>query len=378
MAPILRKGRLLGVPPMDVVLAVVLLVAAVGGLLTREIHETPWTVTVPVAVVTSLSLLGRTRWPLVAAVVTAVANVAQAVWADQPPGSVVSLVVILLLAYGVGVECEEALAACGLAVLLLSSYFTDWREGGSDYVFITVLLGGSWLLGRAVRTWRTRATTAEQHQRDVAKLAVAEERTRIARELHDVVAHGLSVIAVQADAAEAALERDPALAGEPLRAIRTSARDALSDMRQLLEVLRTEGSDERAPARGLADLPRLVEGMRASGLPLEAEIRVAEDVPAGLSLTIFRIPQEGLTNVRTHAGAVPTHLEVVGEAGEVRVRVANEAGAPLPAEQGGGLRGHGLIGVRERVRAAGGTVTAGPTAAGGFEIDVVLPLGGSS
>jgi signal transduction histidine kinase len=363
---------------MDVVLAVVLLVAAVGGLLTREIHETPWTVTVPVAVVTSLSLLGRTRWPLVAAVVAAVANVAQAVWADQPPGSVVSLVVILLLAYGVGVECEEALAACGLAVLLLSSYFTDWREGGSDYVFITVLLGGSWLLGRAVRTWRTRATTAEQHQRDVAKLAVAEERTRIARELHDVVAHGLSVIAVQADAAEAALERDPALAGEPLRAIRTSARDALSDMRQLLEVLRTEGSDERAPARGLADLPRLVEGMRASGLPLEAEIRVAEDVPAGLSLTIFRIAQEGLTNVRTHAGAVPTHLEVVGEAGEVRVRVANEAGAPLPAEQGGGLRGHGLIGVRERVRAAGGTVTAGPTAAGGFEIDVVLPLGGSS
>lgn len=363
---------------MDVVLALTLLVVGVGGLLTHEIQETPWAITIPVAVVTSLSLLWRTRAPLIAAVVTALANIAQGVWADVPPGSVVSLVVLLLLSYGVGTECEEALAACGLGALLLSSFFTDWREGGSDYVFITVLLGGAWLLGRAARSWRTRATTAEQHQRDVARLAVADERSRIARELHDVVAHGLSVIAVQADAAEAALAHDPALAGEPLRAIRTSARDALSDMRQLLEVLRTESSDERAPARGLADLPHLVEGMRASGLPLETEIRVDQDVPAGLSLTIFRIAQEGLTNVRTHAGTVPTHLEIVGDAGQVRVRVANEAGAAPRADQDGIPHGHGLIGVRERVRAAGGTVTAGPTAGGGFEIDVVLPLRGSS
>lgn len=377
MAPLLRNRRLLGLPPMDVVLALVLLVMAVGGLLTHEIHESPLAITLPVAVVTSLSVLGRTRAPLVAAVVTSLANVGQALWAGQPPGSVVSLVVLLLLAYGVGVECQEAVAAGGLAALLLSSFFGNWRGGGSDYVFITVLLGGAWLLGRAARSWRTRATLAEQHQRDLARLAVAEERTRIARELHDVVAHGLSVIAVQADAAEGALAHNPALAGEPLRAIRTSARDALTDMRQLLQVLRTESGDDRTPARGIGDLPHLVEGMRASGLPLETEIRAVNDVPAGLSLTIFRIAQEGLTNVRTHAGAVPTRLEVVGEGQQVRIRVTNAAGHRASGDANVRPPGHGLIGVRERVRAAGGTVSAGPTPTGGFEIDVVLPLRGT-
>jgi signal transduction histidine kinase len=371
---LLRDRRVLGVPPLDVGLAAILVFLSVGGLLAGEVHETPLTVTVPVAAVTGLSVLGRTRAPLAAAVVTAVANLVQALVADQAPGTVMSLLVLLLLSYGVGVESDETPAACGLAVLVLGTYVTDWRDGGSDYAFITILLGGAWLLGRGARSWRARATYAEQHQRDLALLAVAEERGRIARELHDVVAHGLSVIAVQSDAAEAALDRDPTLAGPPLRAIRASARDALSDMRQLLHVLRTDDVGDRAPARGIDDLPDLVAAARLAGLPLDSDIRVDSVLPAGLSLAVFRIAQEGLTNVRKHAGAVPTHLEVLGEGGRVTVRVANDGPAVSPGTELS--TGHGLLGVRERTLAAGGTLRVGPTGQGGFELVAVLPVDG--
>jgi signal transduction histidine kinase len=371
---LLRDRRVLGIPPLDIGLAGILLFSSVGGLLTGQIDETPLGVTVSVAVVTCASVLGRTRAPLLAAVVTATANVVQALAADQAPGSVGSLLVLLLLSYGVGVEAEEARAAAGLAVLLLGTFVTEWRDGGSDYVFITVLLGGAWLLGRAARSWRARATYAEQHQRDLARLAVADERTRIARELHDVVAHSLSVIAVQADAAEAALAKDPDRAGPPLRAIRDSARDALGDMRQMLEVLRTDDPDDRSPAHGIADLDQLVAGMRAAGLPLDADIRVGTVLPAGLGLAVYRIAQEGLTNVRKHAGAVPTRLHVDDDGRSVRVRVCNDAPTDPPTVDRLST-GHGLVGVRERARVAGGSVRSGPTASGGFELVAVLPIG---
>jgi signal transduction histidine kinase len=303
-----------------------------------------------------------------------VANVVQALWGSESPGTLMALVIILVIAYSLGAEAEEPVAALGLGLMLAALFTTEWLDNGSDYAFIAIELGGAWLLGRAARSWRSRATYAEQHQRDLALLAVAEERTRIARELHDVVAHGLSVIAVQSDAAEAALGRDPALAGPPLRAIRASARDALTDMRQLLHVLRTDDVGERAPARGLDDLPDLVEAARLAGLPLDSEIRVESVLPAGLSLAVYRIAQEGLTNVRKHAGAVRTCLEVVADAGRVIVRVVNDPPAVAPVTDLS--TGHGLLGARERALAAGGTFRAGPTAHGGFELVAELPVEG--
>jgi signal transduction histidine kinase len=374
------RRHVLGIPPGDVALATVLLLASAGGLLSGEVTEKPLALTLPVAVATSLSLLGRTRVPLVAAAVVAAANLVQALWGSESPGTLMALVIILIVAYSLGAEAEESVAAVGLGLMLAALFTTEWLDDGSDYAFIAIELGGAWLLGRAARSWRSRATYAEQHQRDLALLAVADERTRIARELHDVVAHGLSVIAVQSDAAEAALARDPALAGPPLRAIRASARDALVDMRQLLHVLRTDGADERAPARGIDDLPDLVDASLRAGLPLETDIRVEPPLPAGISLAVYRIAQEGLTNVRKHAGAVPTCLEVVSEGSTVRVRVANGparvvTGAELAADLS---TGHGLLGARERVLAAGGTLHAGPTAHGGFELVAVLPVRGTS
>jgi signal transduction histidine kinase len=338
------------------------------------VHERPLALTLPVAVATSLSLLGRTRAPLVAAAVVAMGNVVQALWGSESPGTLMALVIILVVAYSLGAEAEESVAAVGLGLMLAALFTTEWLDDGSDYAFIAIELGGAWLLGRAARSWRSRATYAEQHQRDLALLAVADERTRIARELHDVVAHGLSVIAVQSDAAEAALARDPALAEAPLRAIRASARDALADMRQLLHVLRTDDVDDRAPARGLDDLPDLVEAARLAGLPLDSEVRVEPGLPAGLSLAVYRITQEALTNVRKHAGTVRTCLEVVADAGRVTVRVVNDPPAVSPVTDFS--TGHGLLGARERALAAGGTFRAGPTAQGGFELVAVLPVDG--
>jgi signal transduction histidine kinase len=332
-------------------------------------------VTLPVAVVSTLAIAVRTRFPVAVAGVIAAMAVTQALATGHASGTLWALVVFLVSAYTVAAERDEGWASVGLGLVLGAQFLCEWRSNGTDYPFDTLVFGGVWLFGRGTRSWRNQATYAQQHQQDLALLAVAEERTRIARELHDVVAHSLSVIAVQADAAEAALAKDPGRAGAPLRAIRGSAREALSDMRQLLQVLRTDDADDRSPARGIADLDQLVAGMRASGLPVEAEIRVGSTLPAGLGLAVYRIAQEGLTNVRKHAGTAPTRLCVDQDGPTVRVQVCNEAPTGAEAPVGRGLStGHGLLGVRERIRAAGGSLRSGPTESGGFELVAVLPI----
>jgi signal transduction histidine kinase len=370
------------VPPLDLALGVVLLIPWLGAVLTGEVVEGSRAVTIPVAVLSCAAVAGRSRWPLPAALVVAIAGLTQSLVGTTSPGTIMALVAILVVAYSVAADCDEGAAAVGLIAVLGASLLEEWSDHGTDYVFVTVEIAGAWLLGRAARHLRRRATYAEQHQRDLARLAVAEERTRIARELHDVVAHSLSVIAVQADAAEAVLARDPERAVAPMRAIRSSARDALSDLRQLLHVLRTEGAADdddpgpADPARRIADLSELVGLMRASGLPVEADIRVDDPLPAGLELAGYRIAQEGLTNVRKHAGAVPTRLRVDDDGSNVRVQVRNDA--PIHPPRADRLStGHGLVGVRERARAAGGSVRSGPTESGGFELVAVLPIGAS-
>jgi signal transduction histidine kinase len=370
-----RHLRLYDLPVSDVALALVLVVASLGAILTGEVDEGPRWVTIPVALVGGSAVAVRARWAFQAALAVALAGLAQSAFGDGSPGTIMGLVEILLVVYSAGAECEEGMASIALTAVLGSALLEEWLDHGSDYAFVTIEIGGIWLLGRAVRTWRSRATYAEQHQRDLARLAVAAERTRIARELHDVVAHSLSVISVQADAAEAALEVDPDRVGQALRAIRGSARDALGDMRQMLYLLRVEDdreTDDRSPARGLADLPELVAGMRDAGLALDVDIRVPDDLPSGLGLAVYRIAQEGLTNVRRHAGTVPTRLLVTGRDHELRVEVHNDA-PPLTVPASPLSTGLGLVGVRERTQAAGGSLDAGPTPVGGFSLVVRLP-----
>jgi signal transduction histidine kinase len=236
------------------------------------------------------------------------------------------------------------------------------------------------LAGRLVRHHREqaeslRALTAElEHERErTAQLAVAEERARIARELHDVVAHGLSVIAIQADGAEAALQQDPERAQRPLRAIRRSAEEALAEMRRLLGVLRTDEEADLAPQPGLAQLPTLVERARSAGLPVtlyvDGEPRA---LPASLDLSAYRIVQEALTNVHKHAGDAPTSVKVVWRRNLLGIQVRDTGTAGVVPRVNGS--GHGLVGMRERVKLHGGELRAEPHAHGGFEVVAKLPL----
>jgi signal transduction histidine kinase len=357
----------------DVALAVVTAALSLGAIATGSVHEGSAALTVPVAVVVSGCLLVRSWSPVLAATVAVAAGVVQAAAATSP-GTIGALIAYLLLTYTVGSEHDETWAlAGGLLTVggLWAQVALDQGLGdGVDLLFVLLVFGGAWLAGRGVREWRNRATYAEQHRRDLADLAVAHERVRIAREMHDAVANALTVIAVQSDAAEAALERDPALAADPVRRIGVSARTALTDMRHLLAVLRPEPG-ERAPAKRLADLEALVSSMREAGLPVTAELPGAD---ARCSLAVehaaYRIAQEGLTNVLKHAGPVPTRLDVSTAGATVEIRVRNAPGAGLAdaAEPG-----RGLVGIRERVSAVGGRVEAGTDAKGGFELRASLP-----
>jgi signal transduction histidine kinase len=269
-----------------------------------------------------------------------------------------------------------ALTAYGVGISILNSYLNHVVPGEYFGAVSAVLLPA--VAGRVVRVQRHQtqrlhalAAELERERERTAQMAVAEERARIARELHDVVAHALSVIAIQADGADAALEAEPDRARRPLRTIRRSAEEALGEMRRLLGVLRDDG-DRLEPQPGLAQLEGLVERARAAGMPVTLHVDgVPRHVSAGLDLSAFRIVQEALTNVHKHARGAPATVRVSWERRALALRI-RDAGTGRPAHVNGD--GHGLIGMRERVRLHGGELEAGPVHGGGFEVRAVLPL----
>jgi signal transduction histidine kinase len=238
------------------------------------------------------------------------------------------------------------------------------------------------LAGRAVRS-RSRLT-AELHEAAVradeareaeAERAVAEERRRIAREMHDVVAHSVSMMVVQAGGARRILERDPARAVAAAELIERTGRAALAEMRALLGVLHAEEHSEYAPQPTLRELDALVERARSAGVPVEVTVAgERRDLPAGLDLAAYRVVQEALTNVVKHSGGAPTEVSVHYRPDAVEMRIADRGNGNLGARLGGG--GHGLAGMRERVRMYGGQLHAGRRRGGGFEVHVLLPLEG--
>jgi signal transduction histidine kinase len=228
------------------------------------------------------------------------------------------------------------------------------------------------LLGRMTYNRRRRLA----RDREVAaREAVLDERARIARELHDVVAHHMSVMVVQAGAARAVGERDPAAAAEALRQIEASGRTGLAEMRRLLEVLKSgEEGDGRAPQPGLAQLNDLIEGMRATGMLVEAEVAgPPRPLPPGVDLSAYRIVQEALTNSLKHAGGASAHVLVRYETDAVELEVVDDGPGPPPSDANGAAAGHGLIGMRERVQLFGGELDAGSRAGGGFRVWARLP-----
>jgi signal transduction histidine kinase len=320
----------------------------------------PRAVGVAIALCSTLPIAFRRPHPVAAAVIGILP------WAIETDGYlVVGYVAVLLLFYTLAAEVDDLRVVVAVVAFTLAlSVFTLIRldEGIAEYLSSFLAVIAPCAVGRLVR--RERATAQ--------RIAVAEERARIARELHDVVAHGVSVIAVQADAAEAALEQDPARAGVPLRTIRGSAHEALGEMRRMLGVLRSEDEgSEHGPQPGLAQLPALLEHARAAGVPVELRVEgEPRPLSASLDLTAYRILQEALTNVRRHAPGAPTTVSVTWSATALELAI-RDAG---PGPNGSSPGGHGLVGMQERVRIHGGRLHTGAPAGGGFEVIVQLPL----
>lgn len=232
--------------------------------------------------------------------------------------------------------------------------------------------------GRQAYTEATeaRARELERSRQSDQDRAIVEERARIARELHDVVAHGLSVIVVQASAAQRVLDRDPAGTASALQQIEQTGRTALNEMRQVLGAIRTEPSESWQPAPGLGSLDELVAEMRSTGLVVsvsEESDELTEVLPATVDLTAYRIIQESLTNVLKHGGrGAQASVEIVRHARSLELKIVDNGRGAGAGDSGG----HGLRGMQERVEVFGGTFTAGPKAGGGFVVSVTLPLDG--
>jgi signal transduction histidine kinase len=247
--------------------------------------------------------------------------------------------------------------------------------GGAVLAVVAPAAAGRLVAHHRAQTARLRELTAELVRERAAaeRTAVAEERARIARELHDVIGHEVSVIALQADAAAAALARAPERAGAPVATIRSAAARALTEMRRVVGLLRDDDGeeDDLHPQPGLSDLADLVEAGRAAGQAIDLDLLLPpEPLPSGLQLTVYRIVQEGLTNARRHAPGSLTRVRVAADLEAVCVDVLSTGG-----RTGSGPGGrHGLVGMRERVRMHGGDLRTGATR-NGFTVSARLPLG---
>ena len=266
----------------------------------------------------------------------------------------------------------------------------DWISGPTDvrtttvsFVALATVVFASWLLGYLSRTRRAyvaalegRAAQLERDAEQQAQIATAAERARIAREMHDVVAHSLSVMVVQADGALYASRRRPEQAVETLRTISSTGRSSLAEMRKLLGLLRDDDAGTRAtlaPVPGAADLLELVEQLRASGLTISLDVDGdLRRVDAATGLTTYRIVQEALTNTLKHGGPdVRASVDVKVTTDSVRIRVDDDGRGSTVADDG---LGHGIVGMRERIAVHEGQVDAGPRPGGGFRVLAVVPL----
>jgi signal transduction histidine kinase len=296
--------------------------------------------------------------------------------ADEAP-PFASLLTAGVAFYSLGAHADEREATIGFLVGVIAFWITVFITGDVDFesfFFSTTLAVAPWLFGRIVRARHLRLVTAEREQEQRARIAVGEERARIARELHDVVAHSVGVIVVQAEGARRVFDRDPERAREALESIERTARTALADMRRSLGVLRRE-DDERAlaPQPGVDDLTGLIEEARAGGVTVELAVE-GEPVPLpqAIDLSTYRIVQEALTNVIKHAGAARALVTVRYLDDELEVEVADDgAGPPAHAADSSGL---GIVGMRERVEAHGGRLHTGARRDRGFVVRASLPL----
>ena len=364
----------------DYALAAVLTVATQIEVWTNDGVESPFAVQVVSFLLITVPLAWRRTSPLVAAGVVSLGFAAQVIAAGDAP-VLGGLVAAIVLTYSAGAYLRGRQAVVGVAFitlgLIVAALWDEDKRSLSDTFGNVLIFAVIWALGRAVSTRQRRAEALEVTARESeerARAAAAEERGRIARELHDVIAHNVSVMVLQAGAARQVLDRDPERVREPLYTIERSGREAIEEMRRLLGILRANGGPlSLSPQPSLDDLDDLADNARRNGI--DVDIRRADDgapLPAGLELTAYRIVQEALTNSIKHSGGSSATVTVRRDEEGLVVDVVDDG-----ARSGGQLgTGHGLIGMRERVAVYGGRLEAGTAPDGGFRVTAHLPTGG--
>ena len=335
---------------------------------------------VPASIVTTGALLFRRRFPFGApvAVLAMVAGVSF-VEGNFAPGSAAIFLATITSALLLGMAPERGQALAGIPVYVAAiaiAIRNQPSDGLEDFIFVTLILTCAWAAGFAIKSKLADAEARRLHAEEQARTAAEEERGRIARELHDVVAHSVSVMTVQAGAVRRQLAPEQQRERDALLTVEETGRQALTEMRRLLGVLRQDGeSPELAPQPGLATLDTLVQQVREAGLPVELSFEGDRTtLPPGIDLSAYRIVQEALTNTLRHAGPARAWVAVRYRADEVEVEVANDGRS---SESGDGY-GHGLVGMRERVALCGGDLNAGPRPGGGYTISARLPVAGSA
>jgi signal transduction histidine kinase len=357
----------------DWALALVTLATTLGSAFNHDRTE----LGVPLALLLGLPLLARRSHPLATlAVATTATALGIAFWGDYNP------LAAGIALYTVADRCERRVSlGAGVAAL---AFLTPWLLSSFGWTNVLGFLGRlvgfavAWLAGDSLRTRRKyvheleeKAERLERERRNEAARAAAEEQARIARELHDVIAHNLSVIVVQAAAANDVFDNRPDRARDAVRRIEATGRSALAELRQLLGALRSEDA-EYAPQPGLDGLDELLRRVRESGLEVGVTIEgMPRELTKPVDVSAYRIVQEALTNTLKHARASRADVALRYRDSELAVEVRDDG----TAEANGDGNGSGLIGMRERVALFGGSLSAGPTPGGGFSVEARLPLG---
>lgn len=355
-----------------------------GGLCALVVSESLWTgittsrglsVAVGLAMTVPLALRRRFPVPAAALVFGAWAVLGLADESELPPQT--TLLALGVAAWSVGAYADRRAALVGLATCFAGLLLNE----PEDFIVQGPLTGGIWAVGRLFRDrhrWavelQERGAQLERERAEATRLAVAEERARIARELHDVVAHHVSVMVMQAGAERLALRDEKPESAAALGTIERTGREAMAEMRRLLDMLREDDAAVAlAPQPSLDRIEPLVEHVRAAGLPVNLEVRgERRPVPPGVDISGYRIVQEALTNALRHAG--PTQARVVLTYGDDAIQIdVEDDGRGI--ESASTAPGHGLAGMRERAAVFGGQLEAGPAAGGGYRVRTTLPLG---
>ena len=327
----------------------------------------------------ALPLLWRRQAPVAVLVAISAVTALRAFTTDIADVGAMPFPALLVATFSVGLYVEKRWlslvgGAVPLGLIALLSRSPQWggERTAGDYAIFVFFVSSAWLAGHLIQRRAAQVRAAQDAGSERAREAVAAERARIARELHDIVAHSVSIIALQAGAAEALVESEPEAAREHMATVRRTAREALDEMRRLVNVLREDGATYE-PTPELTDLDDLVAAARAAGLSVDFRREGSfAAFPAGVSLAVYRIVQESLTNVRKHAGSAPTHVLIRRTADHVEVVVQNEPGGRVEGSSSNG--GRGLIGMNERVRVYGGQLDAHPEKDGGFVVHASIPV----